>query len=254
VGCRGDQHLVSSRRYASSANVAPRLEYAWPMNGIRYGPGRLIGVVVLAVVVLGIGLLIAGYGVPVGLGALVGLVLGFVAGSVGSLWLARGPGRSVTYGTREWSSDSTTPGPDEIAEMRDLAEISAVSLGAIRSVTPVLSTAEAAGLVVQLVTIEHHEGGLTMILEVRPRPGTVSPGSIARVRVSDELGTRYRALAMSQSGSAGEIRYTLTAIPAPPAEATRIDVVIERFDDLFPGRSRDGTAGPWWFSVSLNRK
>jgi hypothetical protein len=224
------------------------------MNEIRYGPGRLIGVVILAVFVVGIGLLIAGYGVAVGLGALVGLVLGFVAGSVGSLWLARGPGRSVSFGGREWSSYSTGPDPEQIGEMRDLAEISGVSLGAVRSVTPVLSTAEAAGLVVQLVTVEHHEGGLTMILEVRPRPGTVSPGSIARVRVSDELGTRYRALAMSQGGSAGEIRYTLTVIPAPPAEATRIDVVIERFMDAFPGRSLDGTAGPWSFSVSPTRK
>src|SRR5439155_2351707 len=170
------------------------------------------------------------------------------------LWLARGPGRSVTYGTREWSSDSTSPGPDQIAEMRDLAEISGVSLGAIRSVTPVLSTAEAAGLAVQLVTIEHHEGGLTMILEVRPRPGSLSPGSIARVRVSDELGTRYRASAMSQGGSASEIRYTLTVISAPPPEATRLDVLIERFIDPFPGSSRDAIPGPWSFSVSLTEE
>jgi hypothetical protein len=219
----------------------------------RYGPGRLIGVFVVAVVVVGIGLLIAGYGVAVGLGALVGLIFGFVAGSLGSLWLARGAGRTVTFGGRAWSSDSITPSPDQIEEMRDLTDISGVSLGGVRSVTPVLSTAEATRLIVQLVTIEHHEGGLAMILEVRTQPGTLPPGSLARVAVSDDIGTRYRASALSQGGSATESRYTVIAIPAPPAAASQLEIVIERFLDPFPGAPGHGAIGPWSFSVSLAR-
>jgi hypothetical protein len=224
------------------------------VDQIRAGSGRLLGAFFLIVIVAAIVLLIAGYGVPVGLGALIGLILGFVAGSVGSLWLARGPGRSVTFGGRSWASDSSNPGPDQIAEMHELAEIGGVSLGAIRSVTPVLSTATTAGLVVQLVTIEHHEGGLAMSLEVRPKPGTLPPGSFARIAVSDDVETRYRASAVAQGGSGGEIRYAVTAIPAPPAAATQLDVVIERFVDHFPGASREATVGPWSFSVSLNQE
>jgi hypothetical protein len=224
------------------------------MHELPYRPDRLLGAVILTVVVAAVGLLIAGYGVPVGFGTLVGLILGFLAGTIGSLWLARGAGRSVSFGGREWSSDWTNPGPDQIAEMQDLAAVSGVSLGTVGSVTPVLATAEAAGLIVQLVTIEHHEGGLAMTIDVRSRPGVLPPGSMARVAISDDVGTQYRASAMAHGGSPTEIRYVLTAIPALPDAATRLDMVIERFVDLMPGAPRDATLGPWSFSVSLNRQ
>ena len=57
------------------------------------GPGRFFGLLFLAIVIVAIAALLGGYGVPVGIGALAGLVLGAIAGALGSLWVARGAGR-----------------------------------------------------------------------------------------------------------------------------------------------------------------
>lgn len=214
---------------------------------------QLVGLVILVVVLGAVGLLIAGYGVAVGLGALAGLVLGFAAGTLGSLWLWRGSGRSVTVGGMAWSSDrpmAELMADDLMAEMRDLGEISGVDLGTIRSVMPVLATTEASGLSVQLVTIEQHEAGLELTFEVHAQPGTLPPASMARVAMADDIGTVYRASAQGQGGSAGQMRYQVTAIPAVPPAATRLDVRIERFLDPFPG-GRHAALGPWGFSVPL---
>lgn len=90
---------------------------------------RLLGLLFLALVALAIALLIAGYGVAVGAGALAGLVLGFLAGTLGVLWLGRGSGRSITLGSMEWSSESGQPTAALMAEMRELGEISSVDIG-----------------------------------------------------------------------------------------------------------------------------
>jgi hypothetical protein len=172
---------------------------------------------------------------------------------LGSLWLWRGSGRSVTIGGMAWSSDRPMAAlmPDEvITEMRDLSEISAVDLGMIRSVMPVLATTEAGGLSVQLLTIEQHEAGLAMTVEVHTQPGALPPASMARVAVADDIGTVYRASAQGQGGSPGQVRYQVTAIPTAPPAATRLDVRIERFLDPFPG-GRRAVVGPWGFSVPL---
>jgi hypothetical protein len=215
---------------------------------------QLVGLIFLVVTIGAVVLLIAGYGVAVGLGALAGLVLGFVAGTLGALWLWRGSGRSVTLGGMAWSSDRPTAElmTDELmTEMRDLGEISGVDLGTIRSVIPVLATTEAGGLTVQLVTIEQHEAGLAMTVDVHARPGALPPASMARVALADDVGTVYRASAQGQGGSPGQMRYQVTAIPTPPPAATRLDVRIERFLDPFPG-SRQAAIGPWGFSVPLH--
>jgi len=219
---------------------------------------QLVGLVVLVVIFGAVALLIAGYGVAVGLGALAGLALGFTAGTLGSLWLWRGSGRSVTIGGMAWSSDvawsSDRPTAElmaDEAEMRDLGEISGVDLGAIRSVMPVLATTEAAGLSVQLVTIERHEAGLAISLDVHAQPGALPPASMARVALADDVGTVYRASAQAQGGSPGRVRYQVAAIPAPPAAATRLDARIECFLDPFPG-GRRAAVGPWGFSVPLH--
>jgi hypothetical protein len=199
---------------------------------------------------LAIGLLIVGYGVPVGVGALAGLVLGFLAGTVGALWLGRGSGRSITFGGVEWSSESAQPTAALMAEMQELGEISSVDLGPIRSVLPVLARAEAGGLDIDLVTVEVHEAGLAMTLDVVSRPGTLPPASMARVLVSDDTGTTYRASAQGQGGLLSRMRYAVTAIPAPPPAATRLEITIERFYDPFSG-GRQQESGPWTFSVAL---
>lgn len=214
---------------------------------------QLAGLIILVVVLGAIALLIAGYGVAVGFGALAGLILGFAAGTVGALWLWRGSGRSVTIGGMAWSSDRPTAvltADELLAEMHDLGEISGVDLGAIRSVMPVLVTTEAGGLSVQLVTIERHEAGLAITFGVRAHTGAFPPASMARVALADDIGTVYRASAQGQGGSAGQMRYQVTAIPAVPSAVTRLDVRIERFLDPFPG-GRHAAVGPWGFSVPL---
>ncbi len=212
--------------------------------------GRLVGLLFLAVVIVAVGLLIAGYGVAVGVGALVGLVLGFVAGTFGLLWLGRGSGRSITFGGMAWSSLSEEPAAELMAEVRELGELSGVDTGPLLSVLPVLARAEAGGLEAELVTVELHEAGLSMTLDVASRPGTVPPASMALVSVVDDAGTSYRAAAQGQGGSPGRMRYAVTAIPAPPPRATRLEVTVERFLDPFPGGRRQAT-GPWRFSVVL---
>jgi hypothetical protein len=220
------------------------------MDTVGRGRDRLLGLLFLALVVLAIGLLIVGYGVPVGVGALAGLVLGFLAGTVGALWLGRGSGRSITFGGVEWSSESAQPTAALMAEMQELGEISSVDLGPIRSVLPVLARAEAGGLDIDLVTVEVHEAGLAMTLDVVSRPGTLPPASMARVLVSDDTGTTYRASAQGQGGLLSRMRYAVTAIPAPPPAATRLEITIERFYDPFSG-GRQQESGPWTFSVAL---
>lgn len=222
------------------------------MNEIGGLRARLWGIVFLAVIGGAVALLIAGYGVAVGLGALVGLILGFAAGALGLMWLARGSGRSVVVGGMNWSSDG--PSEEHVAELHELSEMSEMSsidLGAILSVRPVLVTTEAGGLSVQLVAIEQHEAGLAMTLAVRLAPGSVRPSSMARVSVSDDAGTSYRASAQAEGGSAGLIRYLVAAIPACPGSATRLNIEIERFFDPFPEYGR-ATVGPWAFSVTLD--
>ncbi len=210
---------------------------------------RLLGLLFLALVGGAVALLIAGYGLPVGLGALAGLVLGFVAGTAGTLWLGRGSGRSVTFGSTEWSAERPTA--EMMTQLRELGEISGVDLGSIRWVRPVLADAEASGLSVQLVAIELHEAGLAMTVDVRTGPGALPPASMARVVVADNAGTPYRASAQGQGGSPGRMRYQVTVIPVPPPAAMRLEIRIERFADPFPHGGR-ATPGPWTFSVPLD--
>jgi hypothetical protein len=198
-------------------------------------------------------LLIAGYGVAVGVGALVGLVLGFLAGALGVMWLGRGPGRSVSFANLDWSSEdqsSDRPTADLIAEMHELTEVMTIDLGSVKSVTPVLMTVEAGGLSVELVSIEQREAGLTMLVDVRTHLGTVAPASMARVSVGDDVGTRYRASAQGHGGQAGAMRYVVSVVAAFPPSATRLDISIDHFIDPFPGRGR-GIVGPWAFSAVM---
>ncbi len=221
------------------------------METIGRGRDRLVGLLLLVLVIVAVGLLIVGYGVAVGVGALAGLVLGFLAGTLGVLWLGRGSGRSITFGGMEWSSESGRPTAELMAEMQELGEISSVDVGPIRSVLPVLARADAGGLDVELVTVEVHEAGLAMTLDVARRPGTLPPASMARVSVSDDTGTAYRASAQGQGGLPSRMRYAVTAIPAPQPAATRLEITIERFFDPFPG-GRQQASGPWRFSVALS--
>jgi hypothetical protein len=213
---------------------------------------RLPGIVFAVVVLTAVGALLLGYGVPVGVGAVAGLVLGAIAGFITILWLARGAGRSVTVGSMSWSSGSSGARAEaDLAELRTMSELSGIDLGRVLGVVPVLRTEEGGGLTVGLVAATVHEAGLRLDVEVRPAPGTSDPGHLARVTVSDAFGTRYRA-AGQRTASEHPAGYQIRIIPRPPADVASLAVRIESFVDPFPGTiGRSG--GPWTFEVPLPR-
>jgi hypothetical protein len=219
-------------------------------SGARWG--QMIGSGMLVVLALAIALLIAGYGVPVGLGALVGVILGFTAGLLSTMWLLRGTGRSVHWAGLSWASDTRPfdPGGEEMAEMQERAATFGVDLGAILAVTPILRTAEASGLVVELVSLERYEAGLLIAYDIRLRPGTTYPPSMASVSASDDLGSAYRAAAQSVSGRQGSVRHQVVVLPAPPAGAARLDLRIDSFRDYGPIGAQS-VIGPWTFAIPL---
>jgi hypothetical protein len=212
--------------------------------------GRVVGLAALAVVLVAIALLIAGQGVAVGVGALVGLMLGAAGGLAFVLWLTRHDpsGRSASFAFGP-SSDGE-PSPEFIREMHEMADVSGVDLGVIRAVRQVLYTAEANGLSVQLVSMEERVGGLLLIADVRAAPGVRMPMGIAVVSVTDDRATRYQAGSQGQSGSPSSMRFEVAIVPIPPPQATRLEIAIERFLDPFPGRERS-TTGPWTLEVVL---
>ncbi len=211
--------------------------------------GRIFGFVFLLAVAGAVVLLIAGLGVPVGVGALVGLILGFVAGMLGVLWAIRGGGS--TNATTYWfSAKPSEPTEDVLAEVRELTDVQQIDLGPIRAVRPALQIVEAGGLTVQLVALEEREAGMTLDLDVRVGVGARPPGHMARVEVTDDVGTAYRASAMNQGGSAGHLRFEVAVIPVHPPTATRLDIRVERFVDPFERAAAD-QAGPWALSIDL---
>jgi hypothetical protein len=131
-----------------------------------------------------------------------------------------------------------------------MADVSGVDLGVIRAVRQVLSTAEANGLSVQLVSMEERVGGLLLIADVRAAPGVRMPMGIAVVSVTDDRATRYQAGSQGQSGSPSSMRFEVAIVPIPPPQATRLEITVERFLDPFPGRERS-TTGPWTLEVVL---
>jgi hypothetical protein len=212
--------------------------------------GRIFGFVFLLAVAGAVVLLIAGLGVPVGVGALVGLILGFVAGMLSFLWALRGSGRSANVAGFGSSTKAPQASEDMLAEVRELTEVQQIDLGPIRAVRPALQTIEVGGLALQIVAVEEREAGMTLDLDVRVGVGARQPGHMARVAVSDDVGTAYRASAMNQGGSAGHLRFEVAIIPVHPPSATRLDIGVERFVDPFDRAAAD-QAGPWAFSIDL---
>jgi hypothetical protein len=217
------------------------------------GPGQFVGVAFVVVVAAAIVALLAGYGVPVGVGALAGFILGGFAGLLGALWVARGAGRSIQLGGMSWSSAGSGPTalPADVAQFREMGELASIDLGPIRTVLTVLATAEAGGLVVQLVTAEIHHAGVRLEVDVRSSPGSLPPGFFADVAVSDDVGTRYRASGQGNGGGPGPMRYAVVIVPSTPVSARLLELRIERFLDPFPAAGRIAT-GPWAFRVALD--
>src|SRR5688572_4345437 len=136
--------------------------------------GRVVGLAALVVVLVAIALLIAGQGVAVGVGALVGLILGAAGGLAFVLWLVRAD-PSSSFSFRVGGSSGGEPTEEFIREMRDIADVSGVDLGGIRAVRQILATAQTGGLTLELVSMEERVGGLVMTLDALAAPGVRTP-------------------------------------------------------------------------------
>ena len=210
-----------------------------------------MGVVGAIVVLLAIALLIAGQGVAVGVGALVGLILGAAGGLAFVFWLSRNdPSSSSRSSFTVGRSSDGQPSEEFLRDMEGMAELGGVDLGPIRVVRQVLATAEASGLTVQLVSMEERVGGVALTMDVRAGPGVRPPMGLAVISVADDHGTRYQAGSQGLSGSGMSMRFEVAIVPPPPPEATRLEVSVERFLDPFGGRDSPMT-GPWVFEVPL---
>jgi hypothetical protein len=217
--------------------------------------GRLLGITFLVVVIVVTADLIAGYGVAVGLGALAGLLLAFAVGLFAFFSTWRGNGQ-MTFGGSSGTFARFGENADLNAQperIHDLTEILPIDLGRVRTVVPALSTSVANGFSVEMIAVELCEAGLALNLDVNVAPGLPHPASMARVSITDDVGTPYRASAQGQGSMPSRLRITMKAIPAAPPAARVLDVRIEEFVDPFPGMG-EAVTGPWTFSITLPRE
>lgn len=200
------------------------------------------GLILLALVIVAVVLLIAGYGVAVGVGLMSGLVLGGVIGVFAGLWLGvRGRGRSMTIGSMNISP--AYEGSFDAPEIfRDIERVQRVDHGALVRVIPGDDVVDAGGVSVELIALEIRSTGAVAHLAAATEPPAGSLGSFARVAVEDELGTTYFAAAMGSNGSPDRMRFEVRLAPAPPTAATTLRIRIDEFLDPFPMRSLT----PWW--------
>lgn len=210
---------------------------------------RLPGLVLLAVVLVAAGLLIAGYGLAVGVGVIAGLILGSSVVLVVLVMGQRSRG-AVGFSTSDGS-------PDQSAQLlmerhgRDSMRVAGVDQGILRRVIAVGTAADAGGARVELVAVEIREDGgiATLVAHVRPPLGYV--GQIIEAAVEDDAGTSYVASGQGSGGSSpGATRHEIRFSPAPPETARVLTVRIEQFADPFRGRS-EPLHGPWEFHVAL---
>ena len=224
------------------------------MNGGLRLRDRAGGLILLAILVGTSGLLVVGYGVPVGLGALAGLFLGFLGGLFAWLWTSQGNGQVTFGGATRWFSTAyaldSTDEESSRAELQELTEVLPVDIGRVRAIVRVLASAEAGGLVIELVNLELCEAGLGFNADVHILQGALPPPWLARVSIEDDAGTAYRASAQAQGSGPPHLRIRIVAIPVPPGSATRLTLRIEEFLDPFPGMGRRLT-GPWTFEIPL---
>jgi hypothetical protein len=216
---------------------------------------RLPGFAVIAAIVIAAVLLVAGYGVPVGVGLIVGVLLGFVAAFGLVIWL-RGQPRSSVGGswhtTRDGSGQmSTTPPGFEVVQEAGvaMARVAAVDDSPITRVVIGNQVADASGIRVALTAIELRADGAVALLTARARPPAGPVGHFAVVSAGDDAGTKYSAAAQSESTGAATARITFRLAPAPPADATVLTLEIDRFLDPF--QSAGSVSGPWTLVIPL---
>jgi hypothetical protein len=209
-------------------------------------------VVLLGVVLLAAVLLIAGYGLPVGVGVIAGLVLGLAVVLAGLAMNSRS--RSMhRFGTASAPLIAMDePAHESIARMSgDAMRVAGVDAGSLHKVIGLGDTVTAAGVTVELIALEIRDDGCVATVVTHTRPPIGPAGHFAVVEVTDDVATEYVASGAG-SGGAGPAasRHELRLAPAPPPDARTLTIRIDRFVDPFPGPLTE-LRGPWEFAVSL---
>jgi hypothetical protein len=197
-------------------------------------------------------LLVAGFGVSVGIGILAGVLLGWM---VVIAFLAMNP-RSGGFATHTtWSGRGGFPDESvrELMQRHGQASmrVAGVDASALARVMPVAEVVEAGGLRLELVALEIREDGAVATIVTHARPPIGSTGHFIEAAVNDDVGTRYFTAGQGTGQSmSGTGRYEIRLSPAPPAAAHRLTVRIDAFLNPFPGPGTD-VRGPWEFVVAL---
>jgi hypothetical protein len=212
---------------------------------------RLPALVLLVLVVAAAALLVAGWGVAVGVGVFVGLVLGFVA-ILAAMAIAQRSGGSVSFSSMRAASHQPEPGLAQLEKHgRDSMRVVGIDAGDLRRVIAVGAMVEAGGVRLELIAVElRTDGGLaTLVAQTRPPIGPV--GHFADVRVSDDAKTAYVAAGQGMGGpTPTTTRHEVRFAPAPPGTATVLSITIDRFIDPFPSGAIP-IEGPWTFEIGL---
>jgi hypothetical protein len=213
---------------------------------------RLPAFFFLGLVLLASVLLIAGYGMAVGVGVIVGLVLG---GAAVVAFVAMTPRSGSSVHLAAWSGRGVSPDRPAMAILerhgRDSMRLAGVDAGALRRVIPLGDAVEVSGARVEFVALEIREDGAIATIVAHTRPPTGNVGQIAEVTVSDDAGTAYVASGQGSGGSSpGTSRHEIRFAPAPPGGALKLTLRIETFIDPFSGPAVE-FRGPWEFCVAL---
>ena len=213
---------------------------------------RVPAFLLLTVGVVAAALLIAGYGVPVGIGLIAGLLLG-AAALLALVGLSRRAAWSApirSWGTQEGSAHQ----PDRALmerHGRDAMRVAAVDASTLRRVVAVGGHQDNGGARVELIVVELREDGgiATLVAHTRPPVGVV--GHLVEAAVSDDVGTAYVASGQASSGSGpGTSRHEIRFAPAPPEGAHVLSIEVASFVDPFPQRVAE-LVGPWEFRIPL---
>ena len=212
---------------------------------------RLPALVLLLLVVAAAALLVAGWGVPVGVGVFIGLVLGFVA-ILAAMAIAQRSGGSVSFSSLRAASNYAEPDHALLEKHgRDSMRVMGIDAGDLRRVIAVGAAVEAGGVRLELIAVElRTDGGLaTLVAQTRPPIGP--PGHFADVRVSDDVNTAYVAAGQGMGGpTPTTTRHEVRFAPAPPAATAVLSITIDRFIDPFPSGALP-IEGPWKFEIGL---
>jgi hypothetical protein len=215
----------------------------------RWGP-PIPGWILLGFVAVTGVLLVAGFGVPVGVGLLAGLVLGGVVGLFFGIWVGvRGRDRSFSFG----NFTSLTESPDfEVPEaFRDQERVQGVDNSPLTRVIAGGVAAQGGGVHLELIALEIRSAGGILLMAATTEPPIGFLGSLARVAVEDDLGTNYVAASMGSGGSADRMRFEVRFAPAPPVAAAVLRLRVDDFFDPFPVRSLAPVTGPWLLAMDL---